>query len=112
MERTAVDLANRASGQRRPLYPAQRGTTQQSAPEVPTLCAVTELRLTHPALDFYVDVTLYERDGRYMAAADLAEGSRDIGVGDTPREAVRAALAVLGEPYASEMAEGVKPEPG
>ena len=38
-------------------------------------------RLTHPRLDFYVDVTVHERDGRYMAAADLAEGSRDVGVG-------------------------------
>ena len=51
------------------------------------------LRLTHPDLDFWVDVTLHERDGRFMAAADLAEDSRDIGVGDTPREAIRAALA-------------------
>jgi hypothetical protein len=67
---------------------------------------VTELRLTHPRLDFYVDVTIYERNGRFMAAADLAEDSRDIGVGDTPQEAVRAALESLGEPYASEMAKG------
>ena len=42
-----------------------------------------------------------------MATADLSEDSRDIGVGDTPREAVRAALQSLGEPYASEMAEGI-----
>jgi hypothetical protein len=28
----------------------------------------------------------------------------DIGTGDEPREALRAALAALGEPYASEMA--------
>lgn len=54
-----------------------------------------------------VDVTLHQRDGRYMASADLAEVARDIGVGDTPRDAVRAALAPLGEPYASEMADGV-----
>jgi hypothetical protein len=47
-----------------------------------------------------------------MAAVDLAEDSRDIGVGDTPRDAVRAALAALGEPYASEMAGGVEVEPG
>ena len=39
-----------------------------------------------------------------MATANLAEGSRDAGVGDTPEEAVRAALRILGEPYASEMA--------
>jgi len=30
---------------------------------------VTDRRLTHPALDFYVDVTVLERDGRYMATA-------------------------------------------
>jgi len=52
------------------------------------------------------DVTVYERDGRYLATADLAEDSRDVGVGDTPQEAVRAALRSLDEPYASEMAEG------
>jgi hypothetical protein len=57
-------------------------------------------------LDFYVDVTIHERDRRFMATADLAEDSRD-GVGDTPREAVRAALRALGEPYASDMAADV-----
>ena len=62
-------------------------------------------RLTQPDLDFWVDVTVHERDGRYMATADLAEDSRDIGVGDTPQEAVRTALGSLGEPYATEMAE-------
>jgi hypothetical protein len=30
--------------------------------------------------------------------------SRTIGTGDDPREALRAALAALGEPYATEMA--------
>jgi hypothetical protein len=55
------------------------------------------LRLTHPELDFWVDVTVHERDGRYMATADLAEDSRDVGVGNTPQEAVRAALG----PWAS-----------
>ena len=48
-----------------------------------------------------------ERDGRFLATADLAEDSRDVGVGDTPTEAVRAALKALGEPYASEMSEAV-----
>jgi hypothetical protein len=42
-----------------------------------------------------------------LATVDLAEGTRDIGTGDTPRQAVRAALMALGEPYASEMAAGV-----
>ena len=65
------------------------------------------LRLTRPDLDFYVEVTVHERDGRYMATADLGEDSRDVGVGDSPQEAVRAALRSLGEPYASEMAENL-----
>ena len=65
--------------------------------------------LAHTELDLWIDVTVHERDGRYMATADLGEDSRDVGVGDTPQEAVRAALKTLGEPYASEMAEGVEP---
>ena len=75
------------------------------------LTTMPDFRLTHPDLDFYVDVTVHERDGRFMATADLAEGSRDVGVGDTPREAVKAAQRSLGEPYASEMAAGVNPGP-
>ena len=43
-----------------------------------------------------------------MATADLGEDSRDVGVEDTPQEAVRAALAALGEPYARGMAAGVE----
>lgn len=37
---------------------------------------------------------------------DFAEHSRAVGVGNTPKEAVRAALRRLGELYASEMAAG------
>ena len=65
-----------------------------------------KLRLTHPTLDFHVDVTVHERDGRSMSAADLGEDSRDVGVGDTAQEAVKEALRSLGEPYASEMTAG------
>ena len=65
------------------------------------------LHLTHPDLDFWVTVEIHERDGRYMATADLGGDSRDVGEGDTPQEAVRAALRSLGEPCASEMAAGV-----
>ena len=63
------------------------------------------LRLTHPDLDFWVTVEVHERDGRYMATADLGEDSRDVGVGDTPQEAMKEALRSLDEPYASEMAK-------
>ena len=58
-------------------------------------------RLTHPDLDFWVDVDVHKHDGRYMATADLAEYSRDVGVGGTPQQAARDALKALGEPYAS-----------
>ena len=61
------------------------------------------LRFTHPDLDFWVDVTVHERDERYMANADLAEDSRDVGVGVAPQEAARAALRSLGELYASDV---------
>jgi hypothetical protein len=64
------------------------------------------LRLTYPRLDFYVDVRLTPFAGRWLATADLAEDRPDVGSGDTPREAVRNALRVLGEPYSSEMAAG------
>ena len=40
-----------------------------------------------------------------MAPADFGEDSRDVGVGDTAQEALRAALRSLREPYATEMAE-------
>lgn len=62
------------------------------------------LRLTHPDLDFWVDVRLREWGGRWLAVADLA-GEPDVGTGLDPREAIRAALASLGEPHATEMAE-------
>jgi hypothetical protein len=56
----------------------------------------------------WVTVEIWERDGRYMATADLRKGSRDLGLGDTPQAAVREALRALGEPYASEMAAGAR----
>ena len=64
---------------------------------------VTALRLRHPDLAFHVDVTLTEHEGRWLAVAMLAD-EPDIGTGDDPREALRAALAALGEPFASELA--------
>jgi hypothetical protein len=69
-------------------------------------------RLTHSDLDFHLDVTIYEHNGRFMATANLNEDSREVGVGDTPQEAVRAVLRSLGEPYASEMAALVGQDPG
>lgn len=70
------------------------------------------LRLDHPKLDFCVDVTVHERDGHYMATADLGEDSQDVGVRDTAQEAVEEALRGLGEPYVSEMAAVTGSTPG
>lgn len=67
------------------------------------------LLLSHPGLDVWVTVELRERDdGRYTVAATIDEEPLGEGVGDTPQEAVKAALQALGEPYASEIAESVE----
>jgi hypothetical protein len=41
-----------------------------------------------------------------MATANFAEDPRDVRAGDTPREAARAALMEVGEPYVRELAGG------
>jgi hypothetical protein len=56
---------------------------------------IRRLRLHHPDLAFYVDAMLTEHGGRWLATAMLAD-EPDIGTGDDPREALRAALAALG----------------
>jgi hypothetical protein len=67
------------------------------------------LLLSHPDLDVWVTVELRERDdGRYTVAATIDEEALGEGIGDTPQEAVEAALQALGEPYASEMAESLE----
>ena len=54
--------------------------------------AVRRLRLTHPALDFWIDVSVRQLNGRWLAVADLA-GEPDVGLGNTPREALWGALS-------------------
>ena len=67
------------------------------------------LLLSHPQLDAWVTVEITERDdGSYAVSAAIDDEPLGEGVGDTPQEAVKAALKTLGEPYASEMAESVK----
>ena len=61
------------------------------------------IRLTHPGLDFWVDVRMRKWGGKWMAVADLAD-EPDIGTGEDARSALAEALSSLGEPYASEMA--------
>ena len=50
------------------------------------------IRLTHPALDFWINIRLREFDGRWLVVADLA-GTPEVGTGDEMAEALRGALA-------------------
>ena len=69
--------------------------------------AVRRMRLRHPDLAFHVDGTLTEKDGRWLAVAMLAD-QPDVGTGSDPREALRTALAALGEPIAWDLADSAK----
>jgi hypothetical protein len=51
---------------------------------------VRRLRLRHPDLAFYVDVTLTEKESRWLAVAMLAD-EPDIPTGDDPPEPIRGA---------------------
>ncbi len=61
------------------------------------------LRLTHPDLDFWVDVRVREFLGRWLAVAVLAD-EPEVGLGWTPQDAVAEALSLLSDDLASEMA--------
>ena len=69
--------------------------------------AVQHLRLTHPELDFWVDVRLREWDGKWLAVADFA-GEPDVGTGTDPREALRQSLQALGPRFADELAASAR----
>lgn|GEM_PF-3416774 len=60
------------------------------------------LRLTHPDLDFWIDVRVREFDGRWLAVADLVDVP-EIGVGETASQALANALAVFGEATADDV---------
>ena len=60
---------------------------------------MTNIRLTHPDLDFRVDVRLRDFDGLWLAVADLAD-EPDVGLGETAEEALRGAQASLGKDLA------------
>jgi len=68
------------------------------------------LRLTHPVLDFWVDVRPREWDSKWLTVADLAD-EPDVGTGMEPREALRDALMALGPRLAGELAAGPAIEP-
>jgi len=73
---------------------------------------VIELRLTHPAIAFWVDVRLLESDGRWMAVADLAS-TPEIAFASRPDLAVLLALWPLGPALARRMASrAVLPDGG
>jgi hypothetical protein len=63
---------------------------------------VIELRLTHPAIDFWVDVRLFEAHGRWLAVADLAS-TPEVAVASRPDLAVFLALWPLGPALARRM---------
>lgn len=62
-----------------------------------------ELRLTHPAIDFWVDVRLIETEGTWMAVADIAS-TPEVAVASRPDLAVLLALWPLGPALARRMA--------
>jgi hypothetical protein len=71
---------------------------------------VIEVRLTHPALDFWVDVRLFQSKGRWLAVADLAS-TPEVAVASRPDLAVLLALWPLGPALARRMASrAVLPE--
>jgi hypothetical protein len=63
---------------------------------------VIELRLTHPAINFWVDVRLLRSDGRWLAVADLAS-TPEVAVASRPDLAVFLALWPLGPALARRM---------
>jgi hypothetical protein len=68
------------------------------------MALVQRLRLTSPALDFWVDANVLERDSRYLAVAEIGD-EREIGFGSSRGGALRAALQSLG-PEATESLVG------
>lgn len=65
------------------------------------------MRLTHPALDFWIDVRLRQVDGRWLAVADLA-GTPELGTGDTAEQALRGALAPFGPKLRDDLVAGAR----
>jgi hypothetical protein len=64
---------------------------------------VVELRLTHPAIDFWVDVRLRQIDGAWVAAADLAS-TPELAAASRPDVALLLALWPLGPALANRLA--------
>ena len=60
--------------------------------------------MTHPALDFWIDVRVRDFDGRWLAVADIAD-EPELGTGETRRDALIAALSCFGSELAPELVE-------
>lgn len=67
-----------------------------------------DLRLTHPALDFWVDVRLRQIDGVWVAVADLAD-QPEIAASTRPDLALLLALWPLGGAIAQRMVRRADP---
>jgi hypothetical protein len=63
-----------------------------------------QLRLTHPALDFWIDVRVREFDGRWLAVADIADAP-ELSTGETRQAALSAALSCFGPELAPQLVE-------
>jgi len=72
------------------------------------MAVVLHFRLTHPRLDFWIDVRIREFDGRWLAVADLADAP-DVGTGEGPQDALRGALAPFGPVLARQLTDSAKP---
>ena len=65
------------------------------------------LQLSHPGLDFGIDIRLRRVEGRWLATADLGDDRSPVGSGASRRQAIRSALSPLGQPHATGMAAGI-----
>lgn len=57
-------------------------------------------RLSAEGIGLEVEIRVRELDGRWLAVAEI-DGEPEVGIGPTPREALAAALASLGQRAAS-----------
>lgn len=69
--------------------------------------AIRELRLTHPDLDFWIEVRVRDFGGRWLAVADLA-GQPEVGVGETVDAALNGALNAFEVPLRTDLRESAK----
>ena len=65
-----------------------------------------ELRLTHPTIDFWIDVRLRRFEHAWLAVADLAS-TPEVAVASRPDLAILLALWPLGPALARSLASGV-----